>query len=83
MKHSCKSLSKEVLNAYCNETGYNNRGVWETNTMSGNNWSLVPTTLIEMGFMTNPTEDSQMNYSNFQTKMVNGIANGIDNYFGE
>ncbi len=83
MYNSSKSLSEAVLNAYCVETGYKNRGVWETDSMSGNNWSKVPTTLIEMGFMTNPTEDNQMNDSSFQTKMVNGMANGIDNYFSE
>ena len=81
MYSSSKKLSQCVLDSYCSATGYKNRGVWETDTMSGNNWSKVPTTLIEMGFMTNPTEDTQMNDSSFQTKMVEGMANGIDEYF--
>ena len=51
--------------------------------MSGNNWSKVPTTLIEMGFMTNSTEDTLMNSEDFQKKMVDGMANGIDKFFGE
>jgi N-acetylmuramoyl-L-alanine amidase len=50
--------------------------------MSGNNWSKVPTMLIEMGFMTNPSEDNLMAQSYFQTKMTTGLANGIDKYFG-
>lgn len=81
MYSSSKKLSTCVLNSYCSSTGYKNRGVWETDSMSGNNWSKVPTTLIELGFMTNPTEDTQMNDSSFQTKMVEGLANGIDIYF--
>ena len=35
--------------------------------------------LIEMGFMTNKTEDKQKKQT--QKKMVDGIANGIDQYF--
>ena len=81
MYSSCKKLSSDVLDEYCAATGYNNRGVWETDTMSGNNWSKVPTTLIELGFMTNPTEDVQMNDASFQTTMVTGLANGIDKFF--
>ncbi len=48
--------------------------------MTGNNWSQAPTTLIEMGYMSNPTEDRKMQQDSYQKKMVYGIANGINNY---
>lgn len=80
MYGECKKLSDCVLSEYTAATGLSSRGVWQTDTMSGNNWSKVPTTLIEMGFMTNPSEDRLMADSSFQTKMVTGIANGIDKY---
>lgn len=55
-------------------------GIWETDNMTGNNWSQAPTTLIEMGYMSNPTEDRKMQQDSYQKKMVYGIANGINNY---
>ncbi len=76
-----RRLSDSLLGAYCETTGFRNRGVSETDTMSGNNWSQVPTTLIELGFMTNAEEDRLMNDPDFQTKMVRGLADGIDRYF--
>jgi len=76
-----RTLSDQIISAYCAATGLSSRGVWETDTMSGNNWSQVPTTLLEMGFMTNPTEDQFMASAEGQEKIVQGIVNGLNNYF--
>ena len=75
-----KALSEAVLNAYVSATGCRKEYVWETDSMTGNNWSKVPTTIIEMGYMSNPSEDRRMQQSSYQKKMVRGIANGIENY---
>lgn len=74
-------LSEDVLDAFVSATGCRKRKVWETDSMSGNNWSKVPTTLLEMGFMTNPQEDQLMASADYQQKMVQGMADGIDRYF--
>ena len=75
-----KALSEAVLNAYVSATGCRKEYVWETDSMTGNNWSKVPTTIIEMGYMSNPSEDRRMQQNSYQKKMVRGIANGIENY---
>ncbi len=82
LSKSSKRLTKNILSAYCKKTGIRNRGCIVRNDLTGTNWSKIPVTLIEMGFMSNPTEDRNMQNSKFQNKMAKGIANGIDQYFG-
>ncbi|MBU5480957.1 N-acetylmuramoyl-L-alanine amidase [Blautia sp. MSJ-19] len=80
MAKQCYTLSKTVLDSYVRATGCRKEYVWENDSMSGNNWSQVPTTLIELGYMSNPSEDRKMQTASYQKKMVKGLSDGIKKY---
>ena len=75
------ALGEAVINAYSAACGIANKGVQLYDNMTGINWSSVPVIILEMGFMTNESDDTNMEKPDFQKLMVQGIANGIDNYF--
>lgn len=78
-----RRLADCILNAYTEKTGIDYEYVWETDSMSGINWAQVPVTIVEMGYMTNSEEDMKMQDPQFQEKMTDGIADGIDAYMAE
>lgn len=78
-----KRLAKCVIDSYCKSTSIKkwNGGTTYRNDLTGINYSSIPTIFIEMGFMSNKKEDLYMSKKKNQTKMAQGIANGIDKYF--
>ena len=76
-----EELAYDILNCYCSETGMNNQGLTYTNTMTGLNWSEIPAMILEMGYMTNESDDTKMANAEFRSQMVTGIANGVDLWY--
>ena len=58
-------------------TGAQDRGLQERSDLTGFNWSDVPVILVEMGFMSNPTEDKQLRTPAYQDKIVQGLVQAI------
>ena len=74
-------LSECVVSTLCRRTGAKNRGVTQTDEMTGINWSKIPVTIVEMGFMSNPDEDQKLSDRHYQTMLAEGIADGVDRYY--
>ena len=76
------SLAALLADRMCARTGAQNRGVLQDDGMTGINWCTIPVAIVEMGFMSNPTEDQLLGDPAYQTKLALGMADGIDAYFG-
>lgn len=78
-----KKLAQSVLDEMCEETGAKNRGIIKRDDLSGTNWAQMPVILIEAGFMTNETEEKKLLSADYQALLVQGILEGVEEYFKE
>lgn len=73
-------LSECVLDCLVDETGCKKQNIFEDDSMSGINWSMVPVTIVEVGYLSNPDEEAKLVTDDYQQKVAVGIANGVDAY---
>ncbi|MCB2353278.1 N-acetylmuramoyl-L-alanine amidase [Clostridium estertheticum] len=73
-----KQYGQVVFRNLINNVGMNDRGVVERDDMTGFNWSKVPVILVEMGFLSNTSEESLLITESYQDKVAKGLAEGID-----
>ncbi len=78
-----KRLAQAVLDEMCEATGAKKRGIIKRDDLSGTNWAQMPVILVEAGFMTNEEEDRKLQAPEYQAKLVQGIVEGIEEYFEE
>jgi N-acetylmuramoyl-L-alanine amidase len=62
--------------------GFPDRGLQERSDFTGFNWADVPVILVEMGFMTNPTEDRLLATPAYQRRAALGLCRGTLRYLG-
>jgi N-acetylmuramoyl-L-alanine amidase len=62
--------------------GFPDRGISEHTDFTGFNWADVPVILVELGFMTNPTEDRLLATSAYQGRAAVGLCRGTLRYLG-
>ena len=75
------TLASCIISHYCTATGLEDKGVISSDNMTGTNWSTVPVAILEMGFMSNQSDDLYITNTANHPIMVSGIADGIDEYF--
>ena len=56
--------------------GFPDRGLQERADFTGFNWANVPAILVEMGFMTNRTEDRLLATPAYQRRAAVGLCRG-------
>lgn len=76
-----RRLAKNIISHASKLTSAKNRGVYQSSTMSGLNWTQSPTVIFEMGFITNPKDEEKLANSEYQYRIAQGIYNGIAQYF--
>ena len=62
--------------------GFPSRGIQERSDFTGFNWADVPVILVEMGFMTNPTEDRALARSAVRGRAALGLCRGTLRFLG-
>ncbi len=75
-----RRLAACVQNGICSATGAKSIGIIETDSITGINWSTVPSVVAEVGYMTNAEEDLKLSDERYRRRIARGIANGIENY---
>ena len=78
-----RSLAEAVLDAMGAALGYEegDRVLWETDGMSGINHALVPTVIVETGYLSNPEEDRLLADPDYRARIAAAIADGLDAWF--
>jgi N-acetylmuramoyl-L-alanine amidase len=62
--------------------GFPDRGIQERSDYTGFNWADVPVILVELGFMTNPTEDRALSQRAVRERAAVGLCRGTLRFLG-
>ena len=66
-----------ACNTFLSEMNVTNGGVVERSDLIAFNWSQTPIILVEMGFLSNPKEASNLARDDYQSKLALALADGI------
>lgn len=72
-----------IQEALIHETGAKNRGIRSDNGLVVTRETIMPAVLVETAFISNDDELDLIMSDDYQNKVVNGIAAGIENFLNE
>lgn len=72
------AVQRELVRAL----GFPDRGLQERSDMTGFNWADVPAILVEVGFMTNATEDTALATAPYRERAAVGLCRGVLRFLG-
>ena len=78
-----QQLAQMIQEALINETGAKNRGIRSDNGLVVTRETIMPAVLVETAFISNDDELDLIMSDDYQNKVVNGIAAGIENFLNE
>ena len=76
-----RTLGSALASRQAKATGQRVLELLTTNEMTGLNWAKMPSAIIEMGYMSNPSEDRNLASPKYQNKIAQGLAAGVTYYF--
>jgi N-acetylmuramoyl-L-alanine amidase len=79
---SSRRAARIVQSHLVRALGFPDRGVQERSDYTGFNWADVPVILVELGFMTNPTEDRLLATPEYQRRAALGLCRGTLRFVG-
>ena len=77
-KRAARVVQAEMVRAL----GFPDRGLQERSDFTGFNWADVPVILVEMGFMTNRTDDRLLATAAYQLRAAVGLCRGTLRFLG-
>lgn len=77
-RHAARVVQRELRASL----GFPDRGLQERSDFTGFNWADVPVILVELGFMTNPTEDRLLATPAYQRRAAVGLCRGTLRFLG-
>ena len=77
-KRAAQIVQSEIVRAL----GFPDRGLQERSDFTGFNWADVPVILVEMGFMTNRTDDRRLATATYQRRAAVGLCRGALRFLG-
>lgn len=72
-----RAMGNTLLSAMKAATGKTRGGCTMNNSYVGNNWSMMPSFLVEMGYMSNQEEDYQLSSPVYQQWLAQGMVEGV------